>query len=75
MNYLQGGLRWDLINLPVTPLNIEDFFFCFWRHMRCLPWLLCKRETALACVNEAGIPWHGLHPSGFVCPGKRVGFQ
>ena len=75
MNYLQGGPRLDFTNLPVTPLNIEDFFFCYWSHMQCLPWLLCKREMAFYCTNEAGIPWHDLHPSGFVSSGKLAGFQ
>jgi len=58
MSYLQGGPRLDLSSLPVAPLNTKDFFFCYWSHMRCLPWPLCKRETALYCANETGIPWH-----------------
>lgn len=75
INYLGVGTELDITNLPVTLSNIKDLFFCYWSSMRCLQRLLCRREMALYCANEPGIPWHDLHPSGFVSSEKPVGFQ
>lgn len=66
------GVKLDITNLPV---NIKDLFFCYWNCMQCLQWLLWRREMALYCVDEPGVLWHDLHPSGFVSSEKPVGFQ